>query len=270
MGEIKKYKISAKTLDDKEVKDSLEALSHLNGKIPYFLVGGVATQSYLPSLCRRPTSDVDTSVVRPLNYSDFLEISKPVAEFMSDNGYIVKPRKGSRAFSLACESKEGYETIIEFVRRNKKNFEKHKKRLERELENTNAKIIESRNAIYFAKRPEDISVPKLIRMVNSLRRNPYLSKYVPNQVVPLSEKEIKRKIETINSIREEIMHNPADLGLAERLRFISDMYDIRILSEIIGFNKNYFKRAESDWNGLDKDKNRNRILKATFPSILDN
>lgn len=271
MREIKKYKIAPRIIDDKEIKDGIEAISQLNGKCPYFLVGGVATQSYLPTFCRRPTSDIDSSVVRPLNYKDFLEITEIVAEYMRDKDYIVTPRKGSRAFSLHCTPKNGYDVILEFVRRNEKNFKVHKKRLERELENSNRKIVEGREVTYSVKRPEDISIPKLVRMINSIKRNPNFLEKIPFEFKPINKECIVEYLKIINNFREEIMHNPADLGLAEKLRFISDMYDIRMLGELVGFNENYFKIAESDWRDINRDNSlRNKILRAIFPYFLDN
>jgi len=108
-------------------------------------------------------------------------------------------------------------------------------------------------------------------MINSFGRNPSFSKYIPQKITPLSSEKINKNLKQINNLREEIMHNPADLGLAEELRFKSDMYDIRILAELSGFNEPYFKKAKSDWRDLNKDNNaRNKILRATFPKFIDN
>ena len=269
-GEVKKLRVTPKILDDKIIKDGLEGLAQLNGLEQYFLVGGIAVQSYIPTSCRRPTSDIDTSILKPLNYRDFLDITKRVKEFMEDKGYSVEPRKGSRAFSLAFDSKEGDEIILEFVRRNSNNFERHKKRLYREFENTNRKIVEGRDITYSVKRPEDIAVPKLVRLINSLTRNPSFSKYIPKKLTPLDGESIREKINKITNFRLEAMHNPADLDLAENLRFVSDLYDIRILSELVGFNEQYFKLAESDWKDLrDDNKIRNKIIQVTCPLFLD-
>jgi len=81
-GEVRKFNFRARTLDDSVVRDGLESISVLNGKEPYFLVGGVATQSYLPTRCRRPTSDIDFALVRPLSKPDFKEMITPVREYL--------------------------------------------------------------------------------------------------------------------------------------------------------------------------------------------
>ena len=84
-GEVKKFNFKSRTLDDASVRDGLEAVSVLNGKEPYFLVGGIATQSYLPTSCRRLTSDIDFGLVRPLYKGDFREFVAPIQEYLQDN-----------------------------------------------------------------------------------------------------------------------------------------------------------------------------------------
>ena len=72
---MRKLNYLARTIDDDIIKDGLCAVSVLSddpeSRNKYFVVGGVATQSYLPSSCRRPTSDIDLAVLRPLNYAEF-------------------------------------------------------------------------------------------------------------------------------------------------------------------------------------------------------
>ena len=50
---IRKLNFLPRTLDESIVIDGLEAVSFL--KEPCYLVVGIATQSYLPTTCRRPT-----------------------------------------------------------------------------------------------------------------------------------------------------------------------------------------------------------------------
>ena len=89
-GEVKKFGFNARTLDDSAVRDGLEAVSVLNELEPYFLVGGIASQSYLPSKSRRPTSDIDFALVRPLSKPDFRGMVGPVEEYLGDLGYETK------------------------------------------------------------------------------------------------------------------------------------------------------------------------------------
>lgn len=86
-----------RTLDSRIVKDGLRAVSLLNrlsqnGGV-YIVVGGMAVQGYLPSSYRRPTSDIDISVLRPLNYEDFKLFSKDMREYLQDNNYLTETKK---------------------------------------------------------------------------------------------------------------------------------------------------------------------------------
>lgn len=272
-GEVRKLKIRPLTFDDILVKDGLEAISTLTNREPYYLVGGMAAQSYIPSRCRRPTSDIDLSVVRPLNYEDFKSFSKPVAEYLLDNGYNVQTRKRPRAFVLEIENIEGDKMLVEFSRRNKKSFDNSKKKLERELENSRRKIMETKKSTYVVVAPEDIMVPKLARSVNSLGRRPELKKDIPKEIMSLSDDYVRRRLNFINRFREDAMLSPGDLELAEELRFISDIYDIRILSEICGINVDYFYDSANDWNILSREitleKEKNILYNSTLPKLND-
>jgi len=161
-GDVKKFGFNARTLDDDSVKDVLEAVGVLNGIEPYFLVGGIATQSYLPSACRRATSDVDFAVVKPLSKPDFKKMIEPVEEYLKDQGYETEKKTAnrSRSYALYLSREDAGNMCMEFVRRNEKNFAKHENRLERELENSRRKIVEGRSSSYMVCTPEDIAVPK--------------------------------------------------------------------------------------------------------------
>jgi hypothetical protein len=266
-GIVKKLLISPRTIDDSMVRDGLEAVSLLDSE-PYYVVGGIATQSYLPSVCRRETSDIDLCLVKPLSYNSFKEMMAPVAEYLQDNNYSIDTRKGSRAFSLYFIAEDGKSLTIDAPKRNIANIEKHKKRLEREFENARKKIVEERDATYRVTAPEDIAVPKFVRVINTLIRSPYLAGSLPPELEPLSDEDIGFKLGKINRLREEAMHNPGDIQLAERLRFVSDLYDIRLLSEITGFNENYWIKAEADWDSTKNDlKLRERIIRVALPSF---
>jgi hypothetical protein len=265
-GEVKKLKVRPLTIDDKFVRVGLKAVSTLTDKEPYCLVGGIATQSYIPSSCRRPTSDIDFSVVKPLNYEDFKTFSKPVIEYLKDNGYFVETRQRSRAFNLEVENKDGDKLLIEFSKRNKKSFDNSKKRLERELENSKRKRIENGEEIYVVSSPEDIVVPKLVRSINSLNRNPKFNQLLPRKV-GLSDRNISSRLEKIGKYREDAMLNPTDLEFAESLRFISDIYDIEILSIVAGINLDYFKKSSKDWNVLNEDNFYKNVLFSLIPKI---
>jgi hypothetical protein len=270
-GEVRKFSFNARTLDDPAVRDGLEAVSTLNEIEPYFLVGGIASQSYLPTKCRRPTSDIDFALVRPLSKPDFREMVSPVEEYLGDIGYNTRLHinNRSRSFALSFSNQDDERLCLEFVRRNNQSFDKHKQRLEREFDHCKRKIIEGRERTCRVTCPEDIAVPKLVRMINSLKRSPEFAYLVPPQKEHLSDEIVQGRIDQINEMREEATYNPGDPYLAERLRFISDIYDIRILSEITGFNEDYFAKAESDWRDIHtKKKLRNKIFAIALPEFL--
>ena len=85
-----KLKFEARTLDEDIVRDGLCALAALDNssvsRQMAFLVGGIATQSYLPSSCRRPTSDMDLAVRRSLTYSEFRNFAKEAATWKEVHG----------------------------------------------------------------------------------------------------------------------------------------------------------------------------------------
>lgn len=269
-GLTKKLIFEPKTLEDPLIKDGLEATSLLNRVEPYLLVGGIATQSYLPSLCRRPTSDVDFSMVRPLNYEDFKKMVRPITEYLNDRGYRTETAKKSRAFNLEIVNRKGEILCMEFSRRNNQSFEKNKRKLSRELDNAKTKILEERNSTYFVACPEDIVLPKLARSVGSLVREPSFMYSLPKKSFAFSSKRILRELSKISAMRKEAMINPTDLELAEKLRLYSDVYDTRVLSEIVGFNQQYLREAMTDWDAVGFPSfERNFLLSISFPEGME-
>lgn len=262
----RKLNFIPRTLDDDMVRDGLEAVSLLDDQ---YLVGGIATQSYLPTSCRRPTSDVDFSVVRPLNYGDFKSMIAIVREYLHDKGYTTETKKRSRAYSLDVSCLKGEGLCLEFARRNIQNFEKRRKHLEREFENANSKIVEGRESTYKVCRVEDIAIPKFVRSIGSLGRNPHFFNYISREFGPLTDEEVKRQLEKISEIREEATINLPNPELAEKLRFVSDLYDIRMLSELTGFNEKYFAEVGKEWDVFNEPSTaREKLVKAVLPKFL--
>ena len=192
-----------------------------------------------------------------------------VKEFLCDKGYTAETKKRSRSYSLDVFDSDNGGLCLEFARRNTQNFEKNKKKLERELDNANSKIIEGREATYKVCRAEDIAVPKLIRSIGALGRNPYLFRHISGEIGPLTEEGIKRQLKKIHELREEAMINLPNPELAEKLRFVSDLYDIRILSEITGFNERYLAEVGKEWDTFNNTSEaRERLVKAVLPKFL--
>ena len=121
-----KLDFEPKTLDDKVIRDGLCAISALAGdrfsKGLYFVVGGVATQSYLPTSCRRGTCDIDLAVLMRLNKEDFRRFSRQAREYLQDHGYEVGDRKSQGAFCLEYGTDTDGSSFIEFPRFSEKRF----------------------------------------------------------------------------------------------------------------------------------------------------
>lgn len=265
---MEKLKYNVRTLDDQIIKDGLISIRTLDGfpfsKNLYSIVGGIATQSYIHSLFRRPTSDIDLLIGRPLNYEDFKQFSKPVIEYLKDNGFKVNTSKRSRSFHLILENPKTNEgLLVEFSRRNPESFENSRKRIEREIENSRIKKLEGeKDYIYKVCSPEDILTPKLVRSINSLKRNKLLEEYLMSYIkeTQFSDNFIQNKLEEISNLRNEASLNIGDENLAEELRFISDIYDVVLLSKTAGINEKYFKEAQKDWETLNKECNEKELI----------
>jgi len=265
---MKKLSYLAKTIDDEIVKDGLCAISTLESTIQnknlISVVGGMAVQSYLHKDYRRPTSDIDILVGRPLNDVDFRDFSKPLKEYLQDKGYEIHKGKTSGAHKLLVYNPKTEDKMaVEFSRKNIKNFEKHEKHIERELENSRKKIVEDRFKTYTVIAPEDLVLPKLTRSINTLKRREDLAKKMDLVMEGYSHKTLK----DILKLREEAMFNLGNTRIAEELRFFSDLYDMKILSELVGYNEDYLNTASNDWETLKEDASQKQILLAILPKL---
>ena len=259
-----KLDFRARTLDDEFVKEGLCAVSALEDNVISkglsFVVGGVATQSYLPTIYRRPTSDIDMAVLMALNYEDFKEFSKSASEYLSDKGYDVHTKKGHISMQLVYSNGEDA-AMIEFPRRNQNNFEKRAERLKREMEHTRNKLVEGRNSTYKVSSPEDIAIPKMVRGVGALGRNHLLNEFIKdNKPLIYTKNDIYKELTYISELRDEATLHPGNPELAEELRFISDIFDIRALSEQVGFNSKYLEEVIDSWDVLKVEPSTSQLL----------
>lgn len=190
----------------------------------------------------------------------------PIVEYFKDTGYSVEIKKKSRSFNLNVSDSEGEAVTMEFSRRNENSFKRSKNRLEKELENSNIKIVEGGNKSYYVARVEDIVIPKLVRSVGSLIRNPSFSRYLPTEIKPLSDSKVKANLNRISELREDAIINMSNISLAEKLRFVSDLYDVRMLSELVGVNKKYFSDTINSWRVFSENPEKSApIINSIFP-----
>ncbi len=172
-GGSRKFLITPKTLEDRMVRDGLEAVALLTDHVPYCIAGGMATQSYLPREYRRPTSDIDLSLGFAINYNTFKTIFSDVLNNLTSKGYNVDTSKKSTTYDLDIVGPDGT-IVIEASRRSDSNFSENQERLLREIRNARRKIVEGGNGTIVVAAPEDIVSRKLIRIINGLRRNSFL------------------------------------------------------------------------------------------------
>jgi len=271
---MEKLKFEARTLDDSMVRDGLCAVAALEdapmSKQMVFLVGGIATQSYLPSSQRRPTSDIDLAVMRPLSYSEFKEFSKEAVSYLEDCHYITHSNKGHNSYNLTFFDPSTHQAaVIEFARRNPQNFEKISARLNREYENARTKFVEERGESYAVSSPEDIVVPKIVRGIGTLKRHPEFFDNLPSDnLLPLTTDNIIEALRRIKKFRSEAVVHIGNPELSERLRFESDIYDINLLSRAVGFNPEYLRESMSDWSILEERSGENvKLVDYLFPHL---
>lgn len=247
-----KTDILPKTIDSDIVVTSLRALHSLEdypiSQGLYLIVGGTAVQSYLPSANRRPTSDIDLSVVRPLNYENFKKFVNPMYEFLRDGGYEVETHKRDSRFQLLVTTSDGQDNLsVEFSRRNERKFAQISSRLERELSHGRRKAIAGTSSSYVVAAPEDITIPKLVRGVGSLERNPQ------------AYSELTHIYQSESPLPEILSHVVGERAIADRTkvakdveiaRLKADLYDILALSTFVGFNQPYLAESAAEWKKL--------------------
>jgi hypothetical protein len=253
-----KADIMPRTLDSPIIQAGIRSLGGLDD-VPEvaglcLVVGGTAVQSYLPESGRRPTSDIDLSVVRPLNYSEFKTFFAPVIECLKDNGYEIETRKASNAFKVFYSNDSKGSAVLEFSRRNQRKFDSKRISLERELEHGRGKIIYGANCIVAA--PEDIVVPKLVRGVGTLERNPEM--YSTLIRVFNSDADLLSVLQHVIGDRA-IANELGDPKRSEQSRIKADVYDVLSLAGSSGFNASYLHQVISEW-----DKMRNPSQERDF------
>jgi len=276
---MRKVEYNRHLIDDEIMKEGLCAASALEdrqiSRAMSYVVGGVAVQSYSPTSCRRPTVDIDLSVLRPLRRPEFAEFSGAAMEFLRDSGYDVEMKKGHNSYQLIyskpLENGNGKDVaVLEFARRNDTNFDRVSNRLNREYEMARDKIVEGSNITYKVCSPEDIAVPKIVRGVGSLRRHPEFCRYIESgKFVPLSAETIAGELMKIAELRDEAVMHVGDPKRAETLRFVSDLLDVRVLSETTGFNEQYLRESISSWEALrEENPNKDLLFNYLLPRIF--
>ena len=241
---IKKEDISPLTVSSEIVKRGIKAVEHIDLspelRSHYFIVGGTAVQSYLPSQFHRPTADIDVWLLYPIsNKTEFVTRIAPCVEYLQDEGYQTSIQKKSRNFSIGvAKDNEDPAFYIEFSRRNLDKYKEVEARLIRERRNIRQKKVD--DAILRVAAPEDIAIPKLVRGVGTLSRRSHMREIITRKYssqLPLQQ------------LLYDAIQARASLGdgVFEDSRIQSDLYDITSLNQFVGYNKDYFEQASLEW-----------------------
>lgn len=269
---MEKLNFKPRTLDDAIVREGLCALTsledHESTRGKSYVVGGIAAQSYLPSKHRRPTSDIDISVVCPMDYPDFRDFVSPIQDYFNGKGYQTVLKKGHITNQIVYFSEDGEAAMIEFPRRNEDNFKKRESILNREGANTRSKLIPGTSATYRVASPEDIAVPKLVRGIGTINRQVSSLQYLDKLPIHLSNGEVGTYMQWLESLKKEVIIHAGDPALAERFRFASDIFDIRALANFAGFNETYLSEVFNSWDSLkERTQQSRKLVRSLFPKI---
>jgi hypothetical protein len=268
-----KYELMGRTLDDEVVRDSLVAISQLDlhgekTKDLSYVVGGMATQGYIPAEHRRKTCDLDLSLLIPLNYEGFKDFSTPVRNYLGSKGYVCETKKSSSNYKVLMSKDDETLFTIEFSRRSPSIIERRIGSLMGEFRNSRKKFVEGGEQTYRVSSPEDIAVPKLARCLSSLRRNHGFREHLKSFPINFDSRAIKEAKGLINSMREDASIDLGDPSVAEEFRFISDLYDIRLLSDYVGFNQDYLDIAAGRWENLvPTNEMDHELISTIIPSL---
>ena len=121
-------------LSDKIVLDSIEAINEVMKNIEGFIGGGMAIQSYLPPGNHRGSIDIDTDSFLYGGKGAFEKSFSPAMEYLTSKGYRTNLVKRGFTYDIGLKKDEDFFTI-QHPRRTKKNLDKRKPSLEREISN---------------------------------------------------------------------------------------------------------------------------------------
>ncbi len=273
----RKIEYPSRTIDDDIVRKGISAISVFNHfpdrKDVYVVVGGVATQSYLPSTCRRPTADIDIALGKPLpTEKEFRDFVKPVVEQLKDNGFLIDyigKGRSNRSWTLSTsipKSPGKEEIILGFTKDNSKSFKPKQERRERKIRNGRLKTIEERGEVYRVASPEDIIFPKFVRLGKILTEFPEFSDLLDPYQHEITDGLIRSTMNTIADQRARLLvgYNRKE---DSKNRVICDSYDIRILYELPGINEDYFRESVRFWPMSSVDDNVKRKLPPLMPGL---
>jgi len=243
---VKRVHLPSHKLEDHVVLDAIKAVNHLKEKkkIKGRIAGGMAVQSYIPEGLHRSTIDLDFSLLWNGRTSDFKKVVEPLLDYLEGEGYETNFQKKGFSYDVVFSKgtpKDSF--MIQHPRYSKKHFDKIKKTLEREVENT--RIISREDTGYSVVSPEDSVVTKLNRILVFSER--YDGLWTPSEV---SVDSLKKQSE---DLKKEVTSRFLGITPEEiaELRLVNDCYDVKCMASHVGLNKGYFKEVLKDWKSSD-------------------
>ncbi|HJX50478.1 MAG TPA: hypothetical protein VJ438_03380 [Candidatus Nanoarchaeia archaeon] len=198
----------------------------------------MAVGAYIPPEEQRPTIDLDFTLLWGGTTEEFRSLMKPMIQDLRLSGYDLDVQKGDKTYDISVQSPAKNDALlIQHHRRNKGNFEKNRKSLEREV--ANQRVIAKDGVSFAVMSPEDLILHKLSRL--------FTFSNVYNLTIPTRMK-TENMMRTIRLFRKSYHLDNIKESDNALIRMYHDAHDIKHLSMHAGLNKRYFEEAAKDWN----------------------
>lgn len=242
------------TLENKIVKDSLEAILNSKKNEKLVIVGGMAVQFYCndPRL-RRPTSDVDILLKPNMSFEEFINgFGKKIQEYIIRKKYQCQLKRARSANEVKImdgqHNKAKQLFFIHFTRYSDEFLQKYDSISERELTHANELTIPDLDLRVYVKRIEDIIPHKLNRLKKyiELLEDPlkktlvYSAEESDWDALAKFKGNLYKWNEEITLLQSKLEKEPQD-RLTQACYIVNkDLYDIIILSIRIVLDKENF------------------------------
>jgi len=233
----KNFEATPHKIGDSIVMDAIKAINLVkqSKKINGYVGGGMAVGAYIPYESQRPTIDLDFNLYWGGSAAEFKQIMEPLSSELSSQDYDLRIQRKDKTYNLFLQSDRD-SLLLQHSRRNKKNFKKNRKSLEREMQNQ--RLISTDDVSFAALSPEDLVLHKLSRL--------FTFSDVYGIAIPQRMK-TGNMMKTIKFFREnQDTQNGRENIL---IRMYHDSYDIKHLAKYVGLNKKYFEEGLKDWTG---------------------
>jgi len=242
------FKPTPHILGDPIVMDAVKAINLVkqSKQIDGHVGGGMAVGAYIPIEEQRPTIDLDFTLLWGGTTEEFRSLMEPMIIDLKLIGYDLNVHKGDKTYDISVQSPSQSDSLlIQHHRRNKGNFERNRKSLEREV--ANQRIVAKDGTSFSVMSPEDLILHKLSRL--------FTFSSVYGLAIPARMK-TDNMARTIRLFRKNYSSSPDGPQEKEAvlIRMYHDAHDIKHLSMHAGLNKRYFEEAAKDWENKYMDE----------------